>query len=200
MASGRPDWFGTIVAAGKYDDTYLPIALDAKGFITATMKGAYDAVLKTIAVDSDGVMKANIAVQDLATLIMRPKYGAATMEAFSVACPGGQTTTLLTINAMGMIYEGHIYTPTIIGHATDQPKLYIDDALIGDDSYHTLNGRNIIHPQRGSIYLTVFNDKDHRYCVGIGRGNSFESKVELKYYNAGAEEITVYGNLIYASI
>ena len=40
MPSGRPDWFGTIVSAGKYDTQFIPIAVDASGALVALLKGA----------------------------------------------------------------------------------------------------------------------------------------------------------------
>lgn len=54
MPSGRPDWFGTIVSAGKYDDTYIAIAVDIYGNLIGLMKGDDDGILRTIALDSGG--------------------------------------------------------------------------------------------------------------------------------------------------
>ncbi len=200
MPSGRPDWFGTIVAAGKYDTTFIPIGLDETGAILALMKGAYDSVLKTIAVDSTGVMKANISVQDLAELIMRPKYGAGTAGDIQVVCSAGTTTTLLTVNAKGMIYWGHLYAPGAVDHQTDQPILYLDESLISSQSFGTLRARRITKPHEGSMYTILFDDTLYDYGVGIGPQHTFESKVELKYNNKSAESITVFGGLIYATI
>lgn len=37
MASGRPDWFGSIVITGVHDSTFLPIAVDADGVMQAIL-------------------------------------------------------------------------------------------------------------------------------------------------------------------
>lgn len=200
MPSGRPDWFGTIVAAGKYDTTYIPIALDVDGFITATMKGAYDAVLKTIAVDSDGVMKANISVQDLAELIMRPKYGSAAQESHSVTLTASGSNTLKTITGTGILYGGRIWTIDSDIDTADEIELWVDGVVFADMNWVAMKNSNYTVPEPAGIYIVHYDTVEPRYVCGLIGGITFETSISLRYVCADATARTMSYGLLYALI
>ena len=200
MPSGRPDWFGTIVAAGKYDTTYIPIALDVDGFITATMKGLYDAVLKTIAVDSSGIMKANISVQDLDQLVVRMKYGAAQRKIISTTAIKNDTTNVLTITDKGTVYWGYLYVDGTVTHNVDSLIITVDGAEVGKVTFINLYSFAVLSPYNYTYYCTVYNDIDFIYGLGIGPHITFEGELKLDYENATAEDVVVSGHLVYATI
>lgn len=97
MPSGRPDWFGTIVSAGKYDSQYVPIAVSEDGVILAIMRGEYDDLPVPIAVDEDGVMQAILTI------------GVVGIESSSVSINATTEVTVFTITGKGSIYGGNIW-------------------------------------------------------------------------------------------
>ena len=80
MASGTPDWYSSVAMYGKFaeegeDDKYITVGVDALGNMLALMQGKLDDVYTPIAVDAQGVMRANIILQDLIPLTIRSIYG-----------------------------------------------------------------------------------------------------------------------------
>jgi len=201
MASGRPDWFGTIVAAGKYDTTYIPIALDVNGFITATMKGAHDSVLKTIAVDSDGIMKANLSVQDLDFLTVRPAYGEAVRVLGNASIALGNIETLITVTGRGVILGGTIYWV----QTSDDPDaihghIYCEETLACDDSPEVLHDFNKYRGCDNPMFLARWIPSTYSYGIGLSPGTTFETKLEIKGQNNAHATLTVYAVLYYALV
>jgi len=98
MPTGRPDWFGTIVSAGKHDSKYIPIAVTKDGVILAVMRGEYDELPVPIAVDEDGVMQAILTI------------GVVGVEDSSQVINAGAEITAFTITGKGSVYGGNIRT------------------------------------------------------------------------------------------
>lgn len=180
MPSGRPDWFGTIVSAGKYDSEYVPIAVSKDGVILAMMQGAHDSVLKTIAVDSDGIMKANLSVQDLDFLTVRPAYGAAEVEEGSQAISYTTTYTVVSISGRGVIYFGWIYT----GHPTmgNQEAIYVevDGVEVLSTSLLGVYQNEMFAPGSGLLYIVGWDRHNTRWRACFTPGLTFETTFELK--------------------
>jgi len=191
MPSGRPDWFGTIVAAGKYDDTYLPIALDVDGFITATMKGAYDAVLKTIAVDSNGIMKANLYAQDMDFLTVRPAYGQAIRYHGSKTVVSGEYPSLLKVSGRGVILGGYFYWATASTSKDLIIYLNIDDVLVSAETTQELHLGNLYRQKPGPVYVLIYDDDNFKYRVAFTWGITFESSFEILAHHTFGSNIQV---------
>lgn len=60
MASGRPDWYSSVVIQGRHGDDYVPVGVDTDGNMIARIRGLFGAALKDITVDTDGNMIAVI--------------------------------------------------------------------------------------------------------------------------------------------
>lgn len=201
MASGRPDWFGTIVAAGKYDSTFIPIALDEDGFITATMKGAYDSALKTIAVGSSGVMKANLSAQDLDFLTVRPAYGEAVRLLGNASISLGNTETLVTVNGRGVILGGNIYwTQTAHNDDAVWGLIYCEEALACWEAPKTLLRFNKYRGGDDMMFIGRMEPSTYKYAIGLSPGTTFETKLEIKAQNAAHATLSVYCALRYALV
>lgn len=201
MPSGRPDWFGTIVSAGKYDDTYVPIAVDVSGAILALMKGAHDSVLKTIAVDSDGIMKANLSVQDLDFLTVRPAYGAAEVEAGSQAISYSTTYTVVSISGRGVIYFGWIFTPGATAANQETMEVWVDGVKVLSSDMLTIYQNEMFTPGSGLLYVVGWDREHTRYRVCFTPGLTFEATFELKIKGSYLGITPDYSwNVIYALI
>ncbi len=189
MPTGRPDWFGTIVAAGKYDTKYKAIALDESGAILALMKGAYGSFLKTIAVDENSVMKANLSVQDLDFLTVRPAYGQARQDSGGELIPSGAPTRLKRVGGRGIIVCGRISWGASATRKDLWVKLEIDDTEVTSRTPNTLNELNIFHPGRSPTFVTRYDDNEFNYGLCINPLLTFESSFEIIiYHNYGTDQ------------
>jgi len=200
MSSGRPDWFGTIVAAGKYDDIYIPIALDVDGFITATMKGLYDELLKTIAVDSSGVMKANLSVQDLDFLTVRPAYGEVKHLGGITPATKETTTTIYTVSGKGVILSGWMQSLAATTSEMLSYELYIDGLLLIYVSPFWVRTRYHYAPENNPIYLICYDELNFNYIVGVQPKITFETSFQLKVGNPYSVDYDVTWRLYYALV
>lgn len=200
MPTGRPDWFGTIVAAGKYDTTFIPIGLDESGAILALMKGAYGSFLKTIAVDENSVMKANLSVQDLDFLTVRPAYGKSIRATNTIACDAEDTTILKTIEGRGVIIAGFFRW----SHTASAKDLYcvlkIDDTVLDGESPLTLVNFEGYNPGFMPMYLVEYDEYDCHYNVAISPLLTFETSVEISVINPYAFGLSVLYYIFYALV
>ncbi len=199
MASGRPDWFGTIVSAGKYNSTYIAIAVDASGNIVGLMKGDDDGTLRTIAVDGSGIMKANLSAQDLNFLTVRPAYGEAKYAAGTETVPNNTETSLVTVTDQGVTYGGVIYWDSGV---TDSKimygRLYTDDVLSFTMQIDFMRLNGLTRPGSAPMYAARVDPTNMTYAIGISPGTTFESKLELRVVHAAGLSIDVSYQLIYA--
>jgi len=56
MASGRPDWYGSMSMHGKFGDDYKPVAVDSEGNLVAIMTGSDGVDSQVILTDASGRM------------------------------------------------------------------------------------------------------------------------------------------------
>jgi len=132
MASGRPDFYYSMVVNGKYGSDYIPVAVDslgdlmaiingkygsgyvpvgvdASGNLIAVMKGTFGAALKTVAVDTDGLLLTNISRQGLAYLKVMPVYGQCLLGSTTgAAITPGDYQDVLTITGQGAILNSYM--------------------------------------------------------------------------------------------
>lgn len=190
MASGRPDWFGTIVAAGKYDTTFMPIALDVSGFITAKIKGAYDAVLKTIAVDSDGTMRANLAVQDLERITMRVSMGTPTIAGLAHIFGETGSHELVNIQGKGTILGGALSHTDTVSHKMCSINLEVDGVSFGFFTYADLKATSAPDYFAAPLRLVRYDDEiQFHYVAAFNPGWTFDTSLKVTFTeNIGASE------------
>lgn len=198
MPSGRPDWFGTIVSAGKYDDTYVPIAVDVNGAILALMKGTYGETVKTIAVDSDGVMKANLTTQDLDFLSVRPVYGEAAIAASSQTVAASSSHTAVDVDGRGAILCGQIRWEGTASRKAGQINLKIDGSSFDTVRPGTIVDYDYFGPLDGPMFLRRYDDDNFRYAVGLTPHITFESNLTIELVNPyGALDIDYVWEIVY---
>jgi hypothetical protein len=154
----------------------------------AKILGQYGAELKTIAVDANGVMKANLSAQDLDFLRVRPVYGSAKRAYSSINCLTGQETSLISITGRGATIGGFgTFNPDSYG-IYYQLKLYVDGTLIQDLTVDELQSYNIQDYDRMPIYILRYlmgASNPFEVEFGISPRITFESSIELKFYNGG---------------
>ena len=179
MASGRPDWFGTIVAAGKYDTEYKAIELDESGAILALMKGAYDSILKTIAVDENNVMKANLSVQDLDFLTVRPAYGQSRHSSGTKTVPSGTLTDLISINGRGVVYGGTISLTSYATRKESVINISIDYVIMQSWEFEELHNVKVYPGISNPLVLCQYDDNNYNYAVFLPLPLTFETQVKI---------------------
>ena len=200
MPSGRPDWFGTIVAAGQYDTQMIAIGVDVSGNIIAVMKGDYSDVLKTIAVDANGIMKANLSVQDLDFLTVRPAYGEAVEAHGTEAISASSTETLKTVTGRGVVIGGWFSFGIGQTHKSIECGIKTEGTVVQQEAASVLNGRKHYTPGCQPLYLSLYDDIGFDYCVGISKGLTFETSFDMFVKNPYAFETTVIWFLFYALV
>lgn len=202
MPSGRPDWFGTIVAAGKYNSTFLPMAVDVNGNMIGLMKGDDSGTLRTLAVDGSGIMKANLSVQDLDFLTVRPAYGEAKRVRGDVAVAIGDTEVLLTVNGRGVILGGEVqWEQTVESAVSVNCQIFTEETQMAKDDIESLWRYAKRSGVDGPIFLGRYEPTIMRYAICFSPGTTFETKLEIKQQNSShAATITFYTTLYYALV
>lgn len=200
MATGRPDWFGTIVSAGKYNSTYVPIAVDENGNLVALMQGEYGTVLKTIAVDEDGVMLANLSAQDLDFQTVRPAYGESVVVNGSKVITAGNTISITTVSGRGVTLGGWYQWGIGGGISMTALDLIVktDDTLLEQITAGELHDGYDYTPINHPLTLQIYDNVNRDYRVALAPGLTFESSLEMAAYNSYGSDITVAYYLFYA--
>jgi len=186
MASGRPDWYSSVSMHGKFDDKYIAIAVDTLGHMLAKMQGEKaDETLKTIAVDNDGIMKANLAVQALPTLKTRPRYGDVHYVAITRDHPGIETYTIpLGVAGQGYVLGGYLRHFDAVSHKTCSVELIVDGETYAKLTFGALNEYVLNNMYRNPIYEIKYDDTGFEYIIGFPYGWTFESTFVVKVYEA----------------
>jgi len=180
---------------------YRTVGLDPEGNLNALMKGMDGANLRTVAVDGTGIIKANLAVQDLNYLKFRPVYGSVDFElASSVNCLNNTDTTLLLITGKGAILGGRAYLDAGVLASAQSYDLKIDGVSTTKVSIESLYGLNAIQNPTYPLYCALYNPVTDNYKIGIGQGISFEESfaIEVKQSSGGA--VLGYANVFYALV
>jgi len=200
MASGRPDWYSSVAMHGKHDEDYLMVAVDELGNMLAKMQGLFGAELMTLAVDADGIMKANLSVQDLIPLTVRSIYGAGERETYDAAVLSLDTTELINIAGKGVVYGGSIYLDAGAAQGNDIVELWIDGVQVTFMSFNLLMDHEIYSSVAGFLYLTIWDGTLFKYCVCLCTGITFESSFIIKYTETHGNTPTVKSELYYATV
>ena len=198
MASGRPDWYSSVAIHGKYGDDYITVNVDELGNMLAKMQGLFGADLKTIAVDTDGIMKANLAVQDINVLRVNPSYGRAYRIGSSTMVDSGDNIELVTTSGRGIVYGGFWYWGDAASARTAIPMLYIDGDAITISEAYALNTRELTLPGSYPIFLTHYDDTSFRYNVALSMGITFDTALSLHFYHNQGYAIQVTWEMIWA--
>lgn len=195
----RPDWYSNVALSGQYDSTLVPVAVDVDGNLLSVMKGLFGAVLKTIAVDGDGVMKANLAVQDLERLVMRTSYGPVESASLVHMFGGVGRYDIVDLVGKGSILGGWVRHPTAVSHSNCAIEITLDGTSLGYPNFWFMNILNIVKMYDASCHLLYYDDEGFDYVLGFPYGWTFDTSLKITFReNVGASNW--YGYLYYSLI
>lgn len=200
MPTGRPDWYSNVALSGQYDTTLIPVIVDSDGHILAAMKGDYAGALKTVAVDTNGIMKANLFVQDLAELITRPKYGEGQQAARNAAVNASDFTDLANIDGRGILYGGTVRLQTTTDQYQDFVYVYIDGNAYQWKAFVNMNRFGFIRPDAPTLVLTCYDRVHYEFACTLPGNITFETNLTIKYYENGGNTPIVNSQVCYALV
>lgn len=184
MASGRPDWYSSVSMHGKFDDKYIAVAVDIAGHMLAKMQGEkLDETLKTIAVDDEGVMKANLSVQALPTLKTRPRYGDVHYVEITRDHPAIEEWTIpLGVVGQGYVLGGYLAHKALATHKSCYVELIVDGVSYPTLTFEELHNWALDSMYKNPVYEIKYDDTEWEYLVGFPYGWTFESTFVVKVH------------------
>lgn len=201
MADDRPDYYLSTVIKGFDDPVYRSVAVDEHGNLLGLLQGHFDSVVKTIAVDADGVMKANLVAQQLTRAITKLSHGEAIRGAWAVTVPALTQLEIFNSDMEGIMYGGFNYLAATADHSADVLEFKIDGNIALQITWRQLNERGLVFPISALMYLLVYDNVFYKYSAGFMGGLTFESNITFNYTNNhGTLGAPLIGNFIYARI
>jgi len=201
MGVDFPDGYKISVIKGWDGTEFKNLRVTTDGELYILVSALSGVTLIPLQADSEGNLFLNVKAQDLAEVINRPKYGAATASQGSKICAVVNTTVLTTISGKGIIYGGNVYLHPDVSHKNDYVQLIADSAPLIAYIFDNQNKYNLTHPAVSSLFLTCFDDTNFIYSNALSPGVTFETSLELRYYNNEIVDTpTVYYELLYAVV
>jgi len=202
MASGRPDWYGSMTLHGKYTDvgvdTYKSINVDEEGNLLALMTGLIGGVYRPIAVDAGGVMRANLYAQGLNFLTVRPAYGSAVRDGGSSGCAAGAMTELFEVVDQGIIYSGLIYLTEIDDGTLIKPHIQVDGNDVQNLRFDSLYDIQCFGESKNLMSLIRYDTVNGLFACVITQPITFETAFKLQIWNDSAVLENIYWEFVYA--
>ena len=197
MASGRPDWYSSVAMHGKFaeegeEDKYITVNVDELGNMLALMTGKLNSTYTPVAVDDQGIMKANLALQDLDPLMISPSFGKAGYRSDDVLVEGTDEVSLFTQTGRGTIYTGYVYWISTATSWNDIVSLYIDGDYFYSVNPATCRTRGQYEAGVAPLYLAfASNAANVEYCIRCTPGITFDESFEVRYDPATVEDFNV---------
>jgi len=198
MASGRPDWYGSMTMHGKYGDEYISVALNSLGHMIAEMMGWDGVDLQRIAVDGDGVMKANLWLQELPFMTVRPAYGSAVRDAGSMDIPSGVETELFAVTDQGVLSSGMFWVSEAASRKNMAIRIKVDDVLVFDNQYLDLYHHRNFDTSGFLMGLSRYDDQNFEYVMMLQRNLTFETNIKVYCYHTYGVGVLLNWKCIYA--
>jgi hypothetical protein len=172
----RPDWCGQVLIKGQYLSTLVPVGVDANGNLLALMQGDFGGVLKTIQVDANGIMKANLAAQDLNYLKVRPTYGQIIKltDSRTLASAAG-FTDIFSITGKGAVLGGWAAFTAGFAANAQYYKITVDGAIVENAGPDILYTDNLIHDPSFPLSALFYDPASLTFGVQIGNPIPFET-------------------------
>ncbi len=142
----------------------------------------------------------DVAKQSLAQMINRPKYGGALQTKGSLAVDASVPTRLASITGKGVLYGGSVWLDYTSSQANSAIQMKLDGWILSSMTLLQLKDYGIVEPRSSIFTLSHYDAVNYNYSVGLSYGITFESYLDLYYYNAYANTPTVHYNLAYALI
>jgi len=188
MVSGEPDWKRSVRLYGWDGTNIIPCLLDSNGNLIAIIKGDYAGTLKTVAVDDQGRMLANLAAQDLAQVVTRPGLGAREHAYMSnVTVPAGESVEIVDVEGSGYFYylAACLYNPgeDIILH------FWLD----GEDFFDFWEefpewGEIEVTPYRRIAFTNASGTTSHGVLVYFNPPIAFDWQLRIKVFNSSMND------------
>jgi len=150
--------------------------------------------------DFTNYSQVDLIQQTIAYLTSRPIYGSAQRSLYHDNINADTTTILTSITGKGMIYGGRIRVDGNASQRLDEITLKVDDEILESLTWDLLYVRGHILPGGMVFYITVYNEVDYLYSLGIGYGFTFESGVSLEYTEKHGNTPHVSACLLYALV
>lgn len=128
---------------------------------------------------TDWDVPVNINAQTLGEIINRPKYGAAQQVTFDDPVTANGNTELLSISGTGKIYGGVVFASASASSKGSTPSVSIDNRGFIMQSYEDMFNKQFISEQMNYFFLTMFDDIDFNYSVGLSNDYTFETDFKL---------------------
>lgn len=142
----------------------------------------------------------DVAYQALSEMIVRPKYGAATPTAFSVAVAANDQTRIVTVSGKGVIYGLVVYVQGTNVQHDDYLTYDIDGVTYDDVTMEYFLLWNDILPPGALGWLGCYDEVNYRYAIHVGTGITFETSATVYYNETHGRTPTVFGIGYYALI
>lgn len=130
----------------------------------------------------DWYMGANIAYQDLAQMIVRPKYGGTKLHYVTGALPASTATLVMYISGTGMHYGAYFYIDAVDVVDNDYLSFYIDGESLSLPVFGSFINYNFATPPGTEPFMTFCDRVNHVYAGCTGMGKTWETAYAL-YYN-----------------
>jgi hypothetical protein len=143
----------------------------------------------------------NIALQALAEVIVRMKYGTPNRVLWDDSIAAGGSATLFTVLGTGTIYSGFIHFHGASSLAQSIPMLYIDGNPV--DYNMTIDAMRIYNDTSFGMLpfnLQHFDETSFVYSVLFAPYMTFETSFELTLTNPGANILSGTAQMTYALV
>ncbi len=142
----------------------------------------------------------DVAKQSLVELTNRPKYGGGILSAGQLFVTDGVLNHLVQINGKGMVYGGSVWLDYTSSQSNSEVYLGIDGVLIPGLSFVRLKDYSVVKPGSAVITLNKFDSDNYIYSAGVSYGLTFETRLDLWYYERHDATPTVHYRIIYTLI
>ena len=139
----------------------------------------------------------DVAYQELAQVIVRPKYGGALLESDSRQIGEGAPIILFEVAGKGMTYGGVVWLDHTLTQANSIVAVDIDDQVINDLSFVRLRDYGITNPLIWPVTLLDFDTVYKIYAVGFSYGLTFEKNLKVWYEDKYNTAPTVHWRFVY---
>jgi len=206
MASGRPDWYSSVAMHGKFaeegeDDQYVTVAVDNLGKMLALMTGKLGDVYTPVAVDDQGIMRANLVLQDLKRMVVTTSLGNFAETNLGHAFASNGSYALPTITGKGTIIGGwlsHLTFPDI--HNACGMKMAVDGVDTQQQSYFALKSYGIGQEWGRIVRLSKYDDTGCHYVINFNPYITFDDTLIITLYETNPAGGTFTGRLYHSLI
>ena len=188
MASGRPDWYSSVAMHGKFVevgevDRYITVGVDEDGNMLGMMHGSLGGVRTPILVSAGGVMQADLVLQSLPAMTIRPFYTESKYFYDIEPINPNETKEVFRITGEGIILGGFCTTLEADYHDASVWYIVIDDVEFSVCSLTGLQNAQAYQPTVSPLYIINDQPTNDRFHLGIMPGLTFEESFVVRVRN-----------------